>query len=139
LKTISVSQYSAFRGQQKDPNLNSEIEEFMAAKEVLSQEVVKFAVTIRTLTEMLGTSPSDPNIASNFVISKALDNVLFKAVSKEDRERIRKAIVDQELKYLPVAQRGLRLLRFDLVRRERLLLGRSAGGSPCTTGFARRG
>jgi hypothetical protein len=64
-------------------------------------EVLKFTAIIKTVTDMLGTAPSDPDIYSDFIVSKALTGSLYKATTKEEKATIRKALLDHELTLLP--------------------------------------
>ena len=75
-------------------------------KEVTSQDVLKYRVKIQFLTRLLGTAPSDPNLYKDFIIGKAIENLLKKARTDEDKagiEELRKARTDHELSLLPAA------------------------------------
>jgi hypothetical protein len=77
-----------------------------AVKEITSQDVLKYRVTIQFLTRLLGTAPADPKLYADFVVGTALDKALQKARTDEDKARIeqlRAARTEHELSMLPGA------------------------------------
>lgn len=70
-------------------------------------EVVKYAVRVDFLNEILGTAPSDPEIYKEFIASKGLKEDLKKAKSPEARQALEEKYAtrgNREAAYLPKQQ-----------------------------------